>query len=139
MFNPGPHDRSNLVSLLGFLVQGLAKCSLLVNAAIKSSHFHLIYIPRGCVAGISPDEVISVLRIKHLRKHLAVVNIGWDNGLFADEAKGGINADASFESVMADAAFIDPTSIKVFLSHALWLACPFFWNLTTIDGFVVRP
>lgn len=50
-----------------------------------------------------------------------------------------INADAVLVSIVADAVFLDPASIKVLLPQPLWLINPSFWQLASFDGFVLRP
>jgi hypothetical protein len=67
------------------------------------------------------------------------VNIGWGNGVSADEAVSGVNADAVLVPVVADAVLFDPSSVKIFLPQALWLVGPSIWQLPALDGFVLRP
>jgi hypothetical protein len=51
----------------------------------------------------------------------------------------GINADAVLVSVVADAVLLDPASIKVLLPQPFWLVSPSFWQLASLDCFVLRP
>jgi hypothetical protein len=110
-----------------------------MNSAFKPSQIEKILKPGTFIARISPHEVIAVLWIQHLREHLAVMDVDWDNGEPADETMCGINADAVLVSVVADAILVDPASVKIPLPQPFWLICSSLWRLATLDSFILRP
>ena len=64
----------------------MAARPLLINATLKLSQIEKILKPRPGIARISPPDVIAVLKIEKLRKHLAIVDVRRGNRESADDA-----------------------------------------------------